>query len=60
MIGFIRLIIAVFNKALVIRMKYCLMDVFAADQVESLELYPKFVCDKVMVPPKKPEKTTEL
>jgi hypothetical protein len=35
-------------------------DVFAADQVESLELYPKFVCEKVVVPPKKPEKTTEL
>jgi hypothetical protein len=35
-------------------------DVFAADRVESLELYPKFVCEKVVVPPKKPEKTTEL
>jgi hypothetical protein len=34
-------------------------DVFAADQVEALELYPKFVCEKVVVPKKKPAQTTE-
>ena len=34
-------------------------DVFVADQVESLELYPKFVCDKVIVPEQKPENTID-
>ena len=34
--------------------------VFAADQVESLEIYPKFSCDKVIVPPQKPENPASL
>tara|TARA_R100001163_G_scaffold18792_1_gene16594 strand:- start:2073 stop:2348 length:276 start_codon:yes stop_codon:yes gene_type:complete len=35
-------------------------NVFAADQVESLEIYPKFSCDKLMVPPKKPKSPVSL
>ena len=30
-------------------------DMFAADQVESMGLYPKFACEKMVLPPKKPD-----